>query len=131
MRIEVTRQALAAMRAAQAEAAPDEACGLLFGTARTVTRFVPARNVHPDPRRFFEIDPQALIDAHRASRAGGPMLVGYFHSHPAGAARPSRTDQAQAARDGMIWAIAGHREITLWRDAPGGFAPLSYRSVDP
>lgn len=96
-------------------------------------------NVAPDPLRHFEIDPAALIAAHRASRAGGLAVLGYFHSHPNGLARPSATDARAAAGDGRIWAILaltqtapGRQDatLTLWRDTPSGFEPLSYRDTD-
>lgn len=112
---------------------PCEACGLLFGADGIITAQRPAANVHPTPETHFEIDPQALIDAHRAMRDGGPRLVGYYHSHPTGPAEPSATDRALAASDGMIWAIVGEGHVTLWRardDVRGdGLQALPYRIV--
>jgi proteasome lid subunit RPN8/RPN11 len=126
MPLTLSPAAHAAILAAAQEAHPNEACGLLLGTARHIHTALPAANVHPDPARHFEIDPAALIAAHRAARAGGPQVIGYFHSHPNGLARPSATDTAMAAGDGRIWAIAAAGEVTLWCDAPSGFEPLSY-----
>ncbi|KLE33544.1 peptidase [Aurantiacibacter gangjinensis] len=105
---------------------PHECCGVLTGTANHITTAIPARNVHPQPSTHFEIDPQTLIDAHRAARGGGPQVLGYYHSHPAGEPRPSATDQAMAAGDGAIWAIVAGGAIGWWCDAPGGFVALSY-----
>jgi proteasome lid subunit RPN8/RPN11 len=130
MEIEVTRAALEAIRAAAERALPEEACGLLFGRDRLVERAIPARNVHPAPQRRFEIDPQALIDAHRAARQGGPEVVGYYHSHPAGPAKPSAADREMAAGDGSIWAIAAAGDVTFWRDDEDGFVALSYIADD-
>jgi len=111
MDIHVSSQAMHAMEAAARDAHPNEACGILLGSrgpaGDTITAFTPAKNVHPEPQTNFEIDPQALIDAHRAARSGGEQVIGYFHSHPSGAARPSATDIAMAARDGAVWAIYG------------------------
>ncbi|OYU35195.1 MAG: peptidase [Novosphingobium sp. PASSN1] len=122
----LTPAAHAAIVHAAAAAHPHEACGLLLGTATHIAAAQTAANVHPDPIRHFEIEPAALIAAHRAARAGGPQVIGYFHSHPNGLARPSATDAAMAAGDGRIWAIAASGEVSLWRDAPSGFEPLSY-----
>jgi proteasome lid subunit RPN8/RPN11 len=113
---------------------PHEACGLLLGTATHIETAQVTANVHPEPLRHFEIDPAALIAAHRSAReaargakdTGGPQLMGYFHSHPNGLARPSATDAASASGDGRIWAIAAAGAVSLWRDAPSGFEPLSY-----
>lgn len=122
----ITPAAHAAILAAAARAAPREACGLLLGTAHDIETAIPAANVHPDPSRHFEIDPAALIAAHKAARSGGPQLIGYYHSHPNGLARPSATDAASASGDGRIWAIAAAGVVSLWRDLPSGFEPLSY-----
>ena len=134
MDIEVTSEALAAMRAAAAAAHPQEACGILLGTANRITAALETRNVHPTPETHFAIDPQALIDAHRAARAGGPQVLGYFHSHPHGPAEPSATDRACAAGDGRVWAIiasgiAGD-DVRFWRDDDRGFTALSLCRAD-
>lgn len=127
MSIGLTSVHVATLEQAAAAAAPEECCGILMGFGKQITEIVPARNVHPNPRTHFEIDPQALIDAHRAARQSGPQVIGYYHSHPNGPALPSATDRAMAARDGRIWVIIGTGgELRLWRDGEGGFEPLSY-----
>jgi predicted GIY-YIG superfamily endonuclease/proteasome lid subunit RPN8/RPN11 len=109
---------------------PDEACGILLGHVNHIEHVAPARNVHPTPRTHFEIDPQALIDAHRSARSGGPGVLGYYHSHPTGLAEPSATDRAEAPGDGRVWAIVGGGDVTFWRDDEGGFVALSYMLTD-
>ncbi|EGD59384.1 metal-dependent protease [Novosphingobium nitrogenifigens DSM 19370] len=108
---------------------PFEACGLLLGEGSTIATARPTANVAPDPARHFEIDPASLIAAYREARGTGPAVLGHFHSHPTGLARPSETDAAMATRDGRIWAIVANGDIGFWRDAPSGFEPLSYRVV--
>lgn len=127
MTITVTSAVLDALLAQARAAHPREACGLLFGSGPTIISHRPAGNVHPKPQSHFEIDPQVLIDAHRAMRGGGPQLAGYYHSHPSGPPKPSATDRAMAAPDGMIWAIVGEGCVTLWRAGEDGFEPLPYR----
>ncbi len=115
------------MIATAREADPCEACGLLLGTGTHIHTARPTANVAPDPAMHFEIDPATLIAAHRAARDGsGPEVIGYFHSHPNGLARPSATDVASAARDGRLWIIVADGAITCWCDGPDGFEPLSY-----
>lgn len=109
---------------------PRECCGLLLGQGARIERAVPAANVHPDPERHFEIDPAALIAAHRAARAGGPQVVGYYHSHPNGRAEPSVEDIAMAERAGRFWAIVAAGNVLLWCDGVDGFTALSSRVVD-
>jgi len=130
MSVSLTSAAHATILAVAQEAHPHEACGLLLGQASHIETALPTANVHPEPLRHFEIDPAALIDAHKAARAGGPDVLGYFHSHPNGLARPSATDAALASGDGRIWAIAASGVVTLWRDGPSGFEPLSYAVKD-
>ncbi|MFN4019727.1 MAG: M67 family metallopeptidase [Erythrobacter sp.] len=130
MKVEVTSAALAAMRAAAAAAHPSEACGLLLGEGGRITAARETANVHPAPATHFEIDPQALIDAHRAARAGGPQVIGYFHSHPCGPAAPSATDRACAPGEGRVWAIIGGGDIAFWRDGEEGFSALSFVQID-
>jgi len=126
----VTSGTIATLIAEAQRAHPRECCGLLLGQAGRVALAQPAANVHPYPLRHFEIDPQALIAAHRAARAGGLELLGYYHSHPNGLARPSQTDAAQASGDGRAWAIVAAGEVSWWRDAPNGFEPLPTRLAD-
>jgi proteasome lid subunit RPN8/RPN11 len=130
MDIEVTSQALTTMRAAAAAAHPREVCGLLLGEGARITAVRVAANVHPNPATHFDIDPQALIDAHRAARTGGAQVLGYFHSHPTGDPIPSMTDRAMAAHDGRIWAIIADSDIRFWRDDIMGFAALSFTIIE-
>lgn len=129
METAVTSGVKATLLAEAAAAHPLEACGLLLGADGAITAAVPVRNVHPDPAKHFELDPAALIAAHRAERAGGPQVLGYYHSHPTGLAEPSSTDRACASGDGRIWAIVAGGAIGWWRDAPGGFEALPLRVV--
>ena len=107
----------------------DEVCGLLLGLPDRVDAMRACRNVASDPTTAFEIDPAALIAAHRAARAGGPVIVGCYHAHPRGDATPSRRDAADAAPNGWLWLIVGRGEARLFRAVEygairGRFDPL-------
>ena len=114
-----------------AAASPDrEVCGLLLGQGDRIARVVPCANVAAEPWHRFEIDPAALIAAHRAARGGGAAVIGHYHSHPTGLAEPSPRDAADAAPDGSIWLIAGGGQVTAWRAVAAGerhgrFDPLA------
>lgn len=78
---------------------PEEACGLLAGlfdgpTAR-VTQLLPIENMLHSPVAY-EMEPLEQIRAMIAIESEGLELVSIFHSHPAGPARPSPSDVAQA-----------------------------------
>jgi desampylase len=116
---------------ALAAAHPDvEVCGLLFGTAKAIDDFERTANIAPDPARFFEIDPVALIAAHRRMRNGGPRITGYFHSHPGGPDEPSLTDIAQAAADDMLWMIVTGDGLRIWRATMDGLNELGKAVMD-
>jgi proteasome lid subunit RPN8/RPN11 len=121
---------------AEAGASPDrEICGLLFGAAAAIVEARAAVNVAADPSRRFEIDPAALFAAIRAERAGGPALVGHYHSHPTGVAEPSACDAAAAQDAGRLWLIVAGSRATLWRAVPkgsvqGAFEPVRLVVVD-
>lgn len=110
---------------ARAAERPDqEVCGLLFGTPDRIEAVVHAANVAACPRDTFEVDPQVLIAAMRAERAGGPRLVGHYHSHPGGLPSPSARDLA-AAEPGRLWLIVGSGEARLWMAGEGRFRAMS------
>ena len=129
-RISISKSEFQALLQESVNAFPGEACGILLGRDNRIEKVVAAANVHPTPQTRFEIDPQALIDAHRAARDGRPQVLGYYHSHPSGPAEPSATDQALATGDGRVWAIAAKGDVTFWRDDRDGFAKLSYSVRD-
>lgn len=130
MEIDLARGIVAAIREEAAKAHPQEACGLLLGRGSRVTQIRPCTNVAPDPLRHFEVDPAALIAAFRAERAEGEQVLGYYHSHPSGDSRPSKTDAAMAAHDGRIWAICGGKTVSWWRDGVNGFEELSTCDIE-
>jgi proteasome lid subunit RPN8/RPN11 len=99
MGVTISSTAQRAVRAAAAASPGVEACGLLLGQGDHVVEAVACRNVAGDPAVRFEIDPRALLAAHRAARAGGNAVLGHFHSHPKGSPMPSPRDAADAAAD--------------------------------
>jgi proteasome lid subunit RPN8/RPN11 len=109
----------------------EERCGLILGeeggdpgdpeALRRVLEVVAARNVHPEPSRSYEIDPEALFRVHRAAREGGPHLLGAWHSHPRGEAVPSRRDRELAWPGYAYLIVAPGPKCRCWRLAGDGF----------
>lgn len=113
--------ALIARLLSEAGASRDaEVCGLLFGSDGRIDSVQGCANVAEDTARAFEIDPAALFAAHRRARAGGPAVIGCYHSHPNGAAYPSRRDADSAAPDGSVWLIVGGAESGYFRAVVDG-----------
>lgn len=131
MRLEISRSLHDRLLAEAAASPAQEVCGLLFGNGGRIDAAQACRNVAGDPARAFEIDPQALIAAHRAAREGGPAIIGCYHSHPGGPATPSLRDVEAAAGDGAVWLIFGQGQMTAWRSTVGDFAALELTVVAP
>lgn len=123
--LRVSRSALDALLAEAETAHPLECCGLLWaGEGYDVALIEPCANVSAAPEDSFEIDPAALIAAHKAERAGQARLAGYYHSHPNGRVGPSARDRATACGDGRLWAIVAGGGVTWWVDGEAGFAEV-------
>ncbi|WP_404370090.1 Mov34/MPN/PAD-1 family protein [Sphingomonas sp. MMS24-J45] len=135
MALEISSTLLAGLLNEAANAPDREVCGLLFGTPDRVEAARSCRNVAPDPRTAFEIDPAALIAAHKAERGGGPAIVGCYHSHPNGAALPSPRDAASAPPDDALWLILAAGQGRVFRAVEHGaiegrFVAVPHRTVE-
>ena len=115
MALQLSRNQHAELLKWAASAGEQECCGLVLGEGTSISCVLLADNVAADPRRYFEIDPAILISVQKHRRAGGPDIVGYFHSHPNGLARPSATDVRQAEPDGKFWLIICDGQVSAWR----------------
>jgi proteasome lid subunit RPN8/RPN11 len=87
---------------------PRECCGLLVGRGTTVQFAVALPNVDTRPARF-KIDDRDHLDLRRLLRGFRPPLtiVGVYHSHPRGPARPSPSDVAEAFYPEWLHVIVG------------------------
>jgi proteasome lid subunit RPN8/RPN11 len=123
--VAVTRAVLASLIAHAREDAPRECCGLLLGRDDEIVEARRARNVATSAATRFFIDPKDHIDARREGRARGLEILGFYHSHPHGAAVPSATDVAEAAYPGSVYTIIGLGadvpEVRVFEFADGNF----------
>ena len=113
MQVSISRALHAKLLALAAAEPTREICGLLFGTAERIEGIESCTNVAARTEISFEIDPLALIAAHKRERAGGAKIIGCYHSHPNGVANPSERDSASAVA-GALWLIIAHEEVTFW-----------------
>lgn len=120
MSVTIASEVIGKILSATGDTPDEEVCGLLLGTDYLIAGALPCRNVAADRRMRFEIDPAALIAAHRSARNGGPSVIGHYHSHPNGLAVPSPRDAADAAPDGSLWLIAAGGVVRGWRAVAAG-----------
>ena len=113
-----------AIRAHETFSLPEECCGLLAGTDETVCFVYPLTNSNPSPQSFT-IDPVEHFRSWRHATARGWELIGAFHSHPAGPARPSRTDLALANEPDWVYLIVAAGEISGWEIRERIAAPVA------
>jgi len=82
----------------------------------------------------FEIDPALLLSTQKAARAGGPRMIGVYHSHPTGKAEPSQIDMAAAWQTGMIWVISAldreRIETRAYLREEAGFVPVPLQIME-
>jgi proteasome lid subunit RPN8/RPN11 len=96
---------------------PQECCGVIAGGF-----YKPCRNVSPDPRNAFEIDPEDYADA----EDNGPVTA-IVHSHPGGQARPSEADLSACEAAGVPeWII-----VSLGAQLDGSVAVEDWYTFSP
>ena len=107
---------------------PDEACGVIAGSAGSdiPTRFIPMVNAARSPT-FYEFDSADLLKLYRDLDANEEDPVVIYHSHTSTQAYPSRTDIAYAAEPSAHYVLVSTRE-TGNDDGPYEFR--SFRIVD-
>lgn len=92
------------------ECAPAEACGLLVGAGRFVSFAVATPNRARRQTEYL-VDPRTHIDLRRLLRKSAPRqsIIGVYHSHPFGPARPSPADLARAEYPDWVHVIVAPR----------------------
>jgi len=87
---------------------PEECCGILLGRGGPVshaTGALPCANAAAAPRLRYAVDERELFRAVKWARERGEEIVGFYHSHPDGAAHPSAADLADAWWPGCSYVI--------------------------
>jgi proteasome lid subunit RPN8/RPN11 len=120
--ISTAAQAVVLRAARQAVGA--EACGYLLGTRAAGSARIDAalvgENAHPRPAHAFRLSPRDQLAARREARLRGLEVVGHWHVHRLGPARPSAADRRGTDASVAPWmVIVGRRadgtwELTAW-----------------
>jgi proteasome lid subunit RPN8/RPN11 len=107
---------------------PDEACGVIAGSAGSdiPTRFMPMVNAARSPT-FYEFDSADLLKLYRDLDANEEDPVVIYHSHTSTQAYPSRTDIAYAAEPSAHYVLVSTRETG---NDDGPYELRSFRILD-
>ena len=96
------------------EAYPHECCGALIGRDGLVTEVLALPNATAEgPRRRFLVRPVDYRAAERRAAERGGELLGFYHSHPDGQARPSQVDLDHA------WPAFAYVIVAVEKREPG------------
>jgi len=106
--IELSASLARKIEAEGARAYPNECCGIMFGrdipgdgdyaVRRVVESLSPVMNEFEEAEQYhrFLITPQTLMRAEKEAAKEGQLVLGFYHSHPDVAARPSEYDRQHA-----------------------------------
>jgi len=83
---------------------PEEACGILAGRDDRCVSVIPLTNTLHSATAY-SVAPEELFTAFTTLENNAWELLGIFHSHPLGEARPSATDVADAHYPGSAYLI--------------------------
>ena len=76
-----------------------EVCGLIINVGKK-GQIVRGVNVHPDPRRYFELGTDVWLTI-----PDSVEVIGIYHSHPFGSTEPSQADLVMCEASGVPWHI--------------------------
>lgn len=118
------------------DAAPRECCGILMAARPRdpVDTALRAENTAKgDLSQEYAIGHKAHLRAVRMECGGDGRIVGYYHSHPGGEAKPSAEDLKKAV-GGTVYLIIGLRnlepEVAAWRLEGRQFARVPLEIID-
>lgn len=78
-------------------------------------RALPLTNEARDAHTHFRIGPDAVLAAEAEAKRRGLEVVGFYHSHPSGAAEPSAADAEQAWPWYTYLIVGADGALRAWR----------------
>jgi len=129
MSLILTLEQVAQIEREGSAAYPNECCGAMLGREnsasprgeRIVQRLEPLANAFAAEEQYhrFSLNPLQLMKLEKTASAAGLAVLGFYHSHPDVAARPSEYDRSNAwpFYSYVIVSIAKGKpvELTNWR----------------
>ena len=106
---------------------PQEACGLIAGTDKCISRAHPLSNVADEPEVAFALEPNEQLKALKMLDAAKLNWIGVYHSHPKTRPIPSAVDISETSDVALLHLIVSLRSskpaFQLWQ--------VRDQSVDP
>ena len=87
----------------------------MLGVDDCVTEIRPLPNRSRDPGRSYRIEPSDLEPLLREEAAGGPSVIGFYHSHPDADPEPSVRDRENAWPDYWYLIVGVHGGVATSR----------------
>ncbi|MGQ0815056.1 MAG: Mov34/MPN/PAD-1 family protein [Gemmatimonadota bacterium] len=115
-----------------AKRADGEICGALIGDGTTMVGAVPLSNQSIHAQDSFLIPAAEVLRLERDAESRGQVLAGFYHSHPASDAMPSRRDLEQAVAGYIYWIASRTGAVRAWRlrEDRSGFDEMSIAHRD-
>ncbi len=134
--MKIRQDVLNAIQAHAQECHPHECCGILLcqdEAPDVVSSSLRAANTTTgDPSGRYALGRKAHLEAVKMEAGGKARIAGYYHSHPDGAPRPSRSDTEQAV-NGTTYVIVGNHNGSIkaaaWRMTDGRLVEEPMESV--
>lgn len=108
--------------------APNEACGIIAGSAHRAVEIIPIANAAANPRQTYYMDEKALAPAMLSLRRRGLDLLAFYHSHPSGDPIPSPVDVRCATYPDtpyLIVGLKGEPRLSAWQISQNVVTPVS------
>ncbi len=132
----ILRQVLESVAAHARDCVPCECCGILLARDRdnAICHSLRAENAEKEkPELKYILGHKAHLKAVEMEINSGIQIVGYYHSHPGGGAKPSSLD-AEKAVEGVFYLITaksnGLVDNTLWILKNDRFVPVTMEICD-
>ena len=132
----ILRQVLESVALHARDSVPCECCGILLARDRdnVICHSLRAENVEKKkPELRYVLGHKAHLKAVEMEINSGIQIVGYYHSHPGGGAKPSPLD-AEKAVESVTYLITANSnglvDNTLWKLKNDHFVPVTMEICD-
>jgi proteasome lid subunit RPN8/RPN11 len=123
----VTNAIVASIQQQMTSSGGVEICGAMIGDNGDVVEIMPLINNSMRPKHAYLISASDVLRAEKQAQSKNAQLIGFYHSHPDGASRPSPADVEQALPGYIYLILSAQDGARAWRlrDDRSGFDEVS------